>query len=112
MTIPGIESVVTNTHHRLPAAHIILLSVLPSVRSPWVDAQTATTNAALARHYAGSPIVTFVNVTPLLQTNGHTDSSLFVDPRLTPPEPALHPNATGMARIAAALAPLVEKYTQ
>jgi len=112
MTIPGIESVVTNTHNRLPGSHIILVSVLPSIRSPWVDAQTATTNAALARHYAGSPIVTFVDVTPLLQKNGHTDASLFVDPRLTPPEPALHPDATGMARIAAALQPLVEKYAQ
>ncbi len=112
MTIPGIEAVVTNTHNRLPGSHIILLGVLPSIRSPWVDAQTATTNAALARHYAGNPTVTFADITPLLQKNGHTDASLFVDPRLTPPEPALHPNATGMARIAAALAPLVKKYTQ
>ena len=112
MTIPGIEAVVENTHRRLPGAHILLLGVLPSIRSPWVDAQTKTTNTALARHYAGSPTVTFMDIGYLLETNGHADSNLFVDPRLTPPEPALHPNAEGMRRIAATLAPVVRQYVK
>ena len=112
MTVPGIESVVANTRRHLPQTHILLLGVLPSIRSPWVDAQTTATNAALARHYAGNPDVTFIDVSRVLQKNGKTDASLYVDPRLTPPEPALHPNATGMARIAAFIQPTVEKYAR
>jgi lysophospholipase L1-like esterase len=112
MTIPGIEAVVTNTQKRLPGAHILLLGVLPSIRSSWVDTQTHATNAALAAHYAGSQTVTFMDVSALLQTDGHTDASLFVDPRLSPPEPPLHPNAEGMRRIAVALAPLVRQYVR
>jgi hypothetical protein len=31
---------------------------------------------------------------------------------MVPPEPALHPDATGMARIAAYIQPVVQKYAQ
>jgi lysophospholipase L1-like esterase len=110
-SVPGIETVVSLTHRRLPNSHILLLGVLPSIRSPWVDQQTRLINAALARRYANDPLVTFENVGPLLLKNGHADPSLYVDPRLTPPEPALHPDAEGMTRIARALAPIVAKYT-
>jgi lysophospholipase L1-like esterase len=112
MTIPGIEAVVTNTQHHLPGAHILLLGVLPSIRSRWVDTQTTLINSALAKHYAHNPTVTFVNLAPDLLINGHANPALYVDPRLTPPEPALHPNATGMSRIAATLEPLVRVYAQ
>jgi lysophospholipase L1-like esterase len=111
-TIPAIESVVTNTHRRLPNSHILLLGVLPSIRSPWVDEQTTLINAALAQHYTANPVVTFMNADPLLMKNGQTDASLYVDPRMVPPEPALHPDATGMARIAAYIQPVVQKYAQ
>ncbi|HEY1857455.1 GDSL-type esterase/lipase family protein [Acidocella sp.] len=110
LSVPGIESVVTLTHRRLPASHILLLGVLPSIRSPWVDQQTRLINAALAQHYANDPVVTFEDVGPLLLKNGHADASLYVDPRLTPPEPALHPDAEGMTLIARAIAPIVAKY--
>ncbi len=109
-SLSGVESVVNLTHSRLPGAHILLLGVLPSIRSAWIDAQTLQLNAMLAAHYAGSPSVTFKNVNALLMKNGRTDASLYVDPREVPPRPALHPDATGMARIAAALQPIVEKY--
>jgi lysophospholipase L1-like esterase len=112
MTIPAVEAVVRNTHQRLPGAHIVLLGVLPSIRSPWVDAQTVATNAALARAYANNKDVTFRDVGYLLMKNGHTDESLYVDQHLNPPDPPLHPNAEGMSRIAAALAPLVRQYVQ
>ncbi len=112
MTIPGIEAVVADTHAHLPHAHILLLGVLPSVRSAWVDAQTRTTNAALAQHYAGSTLVTFVDVGPVLMKGGVVDQALFVDPRMVPPEPALHPDAEGMTRIARRIAPIVAAYAQ
>jgi lysophospholipase L1-like esterase len=112
MTVPGIESVVSITHHRLPGSHILLLGVLPSIRSAWVDQQTALINAALAADYAHSRYVTFINVSPVLLRDGKPDPALYVDPKLVPPEPALHPDATGMARIAAYLQPEVKRYTE
>ncbi len=110
MSVPGIESVVTNTHKRLPGAHILLLGVLPSIRSPWVDQQTALINAALARDYAQNTTVTFLNVAPVLTKDGRADPALYVDPRQVPPRPALHPDAEGMKKIAAYIQPTVEKY--
>lgn len=112
MTVPGIESVVHITHRQLPAAHILLLGVLPSIRSPWVDEQTALTNIALARAYSGSPYVTFINLTPLFLTNGRPNPAYYLDPHLTPPDPPLHPNADSMGRMAAALAPYVAEYVK
>ncbi|WP_297442805.1 GDSL-type esterase/lipase family protein, partial [Acidocella sp.] len=112
MTVPGIEAVVSGVHHRLPGAHILLLGVLPSIRSAWVDEQTVATNAALARHYGGSAVVTFMDVGDVLERNGKADASLYVDPRLTPPEPALHPDAQGMRLIAEAIAPVVARYVK
>ena len=110
MTVPGIESVVANTQKRLPGAHILLLGVLPCIRGPWVDAQTIATNADLAKHYEGNEDVTFVDLRHLFIKDGKVDASLFVDPHLTPPEPALHPNREGMTMIAQAIAPIVKKY--
>jgi lysophospholipase L1-like esterase len=112
MTIPGIETVVAVTHAKLPGAHILLLGVLPSIRSPWVDAQTAATNAALARFYAGNPVVSFIDLAPVLTKDGKCDPSLYIDPKDVPPKPALHPDATGMARIAAFIQPEVERYAR
>jgi lysophospholipase L1-like esterase len=110
LTIPGIEAVVTKTATLLPNTHIILLGVLPSIRSPWVDAQTRTINAALAQTYNKNPTITFIDVTPVLTENGKTNAALYIDPKLNPPGPALHPDATGMAAIAAYIAPTVKRY--
>jgi lysophospholipase L1-like esterase len=112
MTIPGIEAVVANAHQRLPNSHILLLGVLPSIRSAWVDQQTNIINTRLAEIYAGNPTVTFVNVAPVLLHNGKPDPSLYIDTKLTPPKPAIHPDATGMARIAAYIQPDVKRYTE
>lgn len=112
LTIPGIETVVSLTHRKLPETHILLLGVLPSIRSAWVSQQTAIINAALATDYAHSPFVTFVNVGPALLRGGQPDPALYVDPKMVPPEPALHPDATGMARIAAFIEPEVKHYAE
>jgi lysophospholipase L1-like esterase len=112
MTVPGIEAAVADAQKHMPQAHIVVLGVLPSIRSPWVDQQTEATNAALAAQYKGSDNVTFVDVGYVLKSNGKVDTTLFFDPKLPTPEPPLHPNATGMGRIAAVLAPLVRQYTQ
>ncbi len=110
MTVPGIETVVRLTHRKLPRSHILLLGILPSIRSAWVDQQSQLVNAQLARIYANDPVVTFVDAGPVLLRDGRPDAALYVDPRLEPARPALHPDATGMARIAAFIEPVVERY--
>jgi lysophospholipase L1-like esterase len=110
LTIPGIETVVTKTQTLLPETHILLLGVLPSIRSNWVDDQTRTINASLAKIYRANPDVTFINVSPVLTENGKPIAALYIDPKEVPPRPALHPDATGMARIAAYIAPIVQHY--
>jgi lysophospholipase L1-like esterase len=112
MTVPGIESVVQITQQKLPGAHILLIGVLPSIRSAWVDEQTVATNDSLARIYAGNRGVTFVNLSELFMVDGKIDAGFFIDPHLTPPDPPLHPNAATMARMAAALAPYVSAYAK
>jgi lysophospholipase L1-like esterase len=37
--------------------------------------------------------------------NGRLNADLFFDPKLTPPEPPLHPSAEGQALMAAAIEP-------
>jgi lysophospholipase L1-like esterase len=112
MTVPGIEAVVAKTQALLPGTHILLLGVLPSIRSPWVDEQTVLINNALAARYAGDAGVSFVNADPVLMKDGRADASLYMDPRYTPPKPALHPDAEGMARIAAYIQPVVGEYVK
>ena len=108
-TVPGIEEVVRDLHRHVPGAHVLLLGILPSIRSAWISAQTRIINADLARHYAGSRLVTFRNVGHVLEVDGRADPALYVDPRMHPPEPALHPDAEGMRRIAAALQPTITR---
>lgn len=112
LTVPGIESVVRLTQEKLPRTHIVLIGVLPSIRSPWVDEQTLATNAALARIYAGNRGVSFVNLSALFMVNGKVNAGFFLDPHLTPPNLPLHPDAASMARIAATLAPYVTEYVK
>ncbi len=106
-TVPGIEAVVRLIRERLPATAIILLSVLPSDRSAWITENTILTNAALARIYADSATVHFIDLTSLFMKNGKLDRSLFLDQYLNPPDPLLHPTAAGMEKIAAAIEPTV-----
>lgn len=106
--LEGIDAVVHEARLRLPAARIILLGVLPSDRSAWVTESTAALNRALAARYAQSDIV-WHDATALFLAAGTLDHSLFYDPLLRPPEPALHPTPQGMIRLAHALAPLLAR---
>ena len=106
-TLGGIAAVVAEAHRKLPTTKILLLSVLPSERSPWVDETTAAINAGLAARYGGGqdPAVTYLDVTALFMQGGHLDRSAFLDGYLTPPDPLLHPTAQAQARLAAAMEP-------
>ena len=106
-TAAGIEAVVAQARTRLPGAKILLLSVLPSVRSKYVTVTTEAINRALAGRYGhgAEPGVTYMDVTRLFMTDGTVDRSQFLDDRLTPPDPPLHPTAQAQAHLAQAIEP-------
>ena len=108
-TLQGIETIVTTLHARLPGTRLLLLSVLPSIRNPWVDQNTAALNHDLAVRYASGTEAVFQDLTPVFHrtAGGTVDPNDFVDPHLTPPAPPLHPSAPTMERIAEAIEPNV-----
>ena len=109
-TFAGIETIIALLRDRLPAAHIILVAVLPSIRSAWVDENTKRLNARLAAASSGQPGLTFVDATHLFIKDGHVDPAQFIDPKLHPPEPALHPTAQAQAELAHLLEPTIKHY--
>ncbi len=103
----GIDAVVNEVRRRLPRTRILLLGILPSDRGAWGRDTTLAVNAALAARYGagGVPGVTYRDVGGVFLRDGVLDRSLFVDPQLRPPQPALHPSPDGQARMAAAMEP-------
>ena len=109
-TQAGIDAIVAELHRRLPDTKILLLGVLPSIRSPWVDTNTAELNRALAARYgAAESGVVFRDLSGLFMRQGHMDAGAFLDTHLTPPDPPLHPTAQTQARMAEAIEPLVSR---
>lgn len=106
-TVPGIEEVVRLLRVHLPHTSIVLLSVLPSRRSAWVSENTTLTNAALAKRYAASHTVHYIDVTDIFVRDGKLDPELFLDRFFSPPEPLLHPTPAAQAMICAAIEPTV-----
>jgi lysophospholipase L1-like esterase len=110
ITTAGIETVVSITLHCLPDSHILLLGILPSTLSNWISQQTAIVNQALAMYYAHNPAVTFIDVSPAFMIAGKPNPALYLETQLVPPRPALHPDAAGMATLAAYIQPEVQRY--
>ena len=110
-TVAGIDAVVAELHHRLPATQMLLVGVLPSDRGAQVLQATGEINSALAARFGAGkvPYVTYRDVSTAFLKNGVVDSSLFSDPREVPPGPALHPSPEGQERMAAALEPTLSE---
>jgi lysophospholipase L1-like esterase len=118
-TIGGIVMVIAELRKRLPRTRVLLISVLPSIRSTWASLQTTRINMGLAERYgAEDSEVAYVDVTRIFLRDGganggpnggpnssKVDPGQFYDPLLDPPEPALHPTAQAQARLAAAIEP-------
>ncbi|WP_165837478.1 GDSL-type esterase/lipase family protein [Zavarzinia aquatilis] len=104
-TEAGIVAVLSLLAKKLPRTKILLLGILPSDVSPLKTALDQTVNLRLGNRYAGSRTVTFMDVSYLFLKDGVTDTSLFMDPRNTPPLPALHPDAAAQGRMAEAIEP-------
>lgn len=108
-TYAGIQAVLDEIHRRLPATHILLIGVLPSIRSPWISANTAAVDAMLQRSAPGRPYLTYVDVGHLFVRDGHVDPARFLDPQLSPPAPPLHPTAQTQEEIAITIEPFVAR---
>ncbi len=105
--VAGIDAVIDTVRAKLPRTHIILLSILPSIRSAYASRTTERVNGDLSHRFAAVPGVTFLDVTDLFLTRGEVDRAAFYDDRLDPPDPPLHPTPAAMARLAARIEPLV-----
>jgi lysophospholipase L1-like esterase len=102
----AIERIIDEVHARMPAAHVLLVGILPSNQGPWKTEMTNQINQKLASRVGGAvPWVTYVDISSVFLKNGHTDDSLFVEPTKHPPQGAVHPTAHGQALMAAALEP-------
>ena len=104
-TVAGIDAIVEQLRSRLPHTRLLLLGVLPSDRSAFVTETTLAINRTLAEHYRSRNDVTYLDIAPTFMKAGRLDRDLFFDPRLTPPEPPLHPTAEGQALMAEAIEP-------
>jgi lysophospholipase L1-like esterase len=105
-TYDGIVAVLDRIHTKLPATRILLLGVLPSLRSPWVTANTARLDDRLrASIRVGRPWLSYRDVGPLFGAPGRIEPSRYLDPRLVPPEKPLHPTAQTQELIAQAIEP-------
>lgn len=109
-TIAGVDADLATLRRRLPKTPVLLLSVLPSGRGPWVAAQTDATNRALRTRYGTAGDVVFQDVTPLFMHNGELDTAKYYDPLLNPPAPPLHPTAQAMAALAKVIEPSLARF--
>ena len=107
--IIGIRTVVDEARRRLPRTHLLLLGVLPSIRSAWASATTLEINRGLAEIYGTGGVsgVTYRDVGGVFMRGGRVDAARFYDPLLSPPDPPLHPTAQAQAAMAAAIEPVV-----
>ncbi len=105
-TLAGITLILDLAHDRLPEARVLLIGVLPSIRSPWVTANTLQLNRGLWHLAASrSTWISFIDAAPLFMRDGHVVPDRFMDPRLTPPDPPLHPTAQSQAALAGLIEP-------
>ncbi|MFL5252228.1 MAG: GDSL-type esterase/lipase family protein [Rhodopila sp.] len=106
-TVAGVDAIVDELHRRLPATKILLLGMLPSERSAWITETTARVNRLLAAKYQESPSVAYLDVSAMFMRKGALNRDLYYDPKLTPPDPPLHPTAQGMTMMAKAMEPVL-----
>jgi lysophospholipase L1-like esterase len=106
-TVAGIDAILSDLRQRLPQTKVLLLAVLPSERSAWITETTGQINRMLAERYRNDKSVAFLDLTALFMRGGKLNRELFLDPKLTPPDPPLHPSAQGQAIMAKAMEPIL-----
>ena len=108
-TYDGIVAVLDVIHRHLPRTQVLLIGVLPSIRSSWVSMNTRLLNRRLADLPAASAWLHYVDASGIFEHDGRVDPSRFLDPLLTPPEPPLHPTAAAQAALAVMIEPVVAR---
>lgn len=108
-TYAGIETILALLRARQPQMRVIVLGVLPSIRSSWVTANTDRLNTLLRERLTGRPGVDFVDAGAALERDGVVDPARFLDPHFQPPGKPLHPDAEAESAIAARIEPLVAR---
>ncbi len=107
-TYQGIAAVVRLLHQRVPAMQLLVIGVLPSIRSSWVSLNTRSLNRRLALLPANEGAwLRYIDVSAIFESDGDVDPDRFLDPLLTPPDPPLHPNAYAQAALAMKIEPTV-----
>ncbi len=107
-TYQGIVAIVRLLHRRLPTMRLLLIGVLPSIRSPWVSVNTRHLNQRLALLPGNEGNwLRYVDVSALFEDRGVVAPDRFLDPLLMPPDPPLHPNADAQAALARRIEPMV-----
>jgi len=109
MTEAGIQAVLDEIHKQAPQTRVLLISVLPSVRSQWVSENTSRLNTALEKSMAARAYVTYFDVSSLFLQDGRVQQSKFLDPFLAPPAPPLHPTAQAQKQLATLIEPTVAR---
>ena len=104
-TVVGIDAIITQLRHRLPHTKLLLLGVLPSDRSAWATDTTVAINRALAMQYGHAGDVTWLDIGHVFMKDGRLNRDLFADPKMTPPQAPLHPDADGQLLMAEAIEP-------
>ncbi len=104
-TVAGIDAIIGQLRQRLPHTKLLLLGVLPSERSDWATQTTVAINRALATRYGAGGEVSYLDVGRVFMNDGRFNRELFADPKMTPPQPPLHPDAEGQRRMAEAIEP-------
>lgn len=105
-TFAGIVSVVGEVRARLPATQIMLIGILPSVRSDEKSKADMDVNARLSVYYKGDGRVTYLSVAKAFLEPLGVNRALYVEQS---PEGALHPNPEGQAAMAKAIEPIIQR---
>jgi lysophospholipase L1-like esterase len=108
-TVTGIDTIISELHHHLPQTKILLLAVLPSQRSAWITQTTVQINQMLRARYQDDRSIAFLDLTALFMRNGALNRDMFLDWRLTPSDPLLHPSTQGQVVMARAIEPVLAK---
>lgn len=105
-TFAGIVFVVDEVKKRLPGTRIILMGILPSVRSDGKSKADMDVNVRLTVHYKEDGRVTYLNAAKAFLKPVGVNRALYVE---QPPDGALHPNPAGQAAMAKAIEPELKR---
>ncbi len=105
-TYKGIVAILDLLHVRLPKTQVLLIGVLPSIRSQWVTSNTLLLNRYLTSlPESRRSWLHYIDVGAVLENRNRIDPTRFLDPLLMPPDPPLHPTAAAQAALATMIEP-------